>query len=68
MENERKVTVTALLKPKTLALVSDENLFAILEDLQKSTTNLFNEAWRRGLQKELAEKAMQMKHDGPTVI
>lgn len=58
----------AIIKPVELTKLSDENLFTLLEDLQKSTTNLFNEAWRRGIQKELAEKAMQMKHEGPAVI
>lgn len=55
------------LKPVELTKVSDDNLFTLLEDLQKASTNLFNEAWRRGLHVKLAEKGMQMKHQGPNV-
>ena len=55
------------LEPKELTKVSDENLFTLLEDLQQASTNLFNEAWRRGIHVELAEKGMQMKHQGPNV-
>lgn len=58
----------ALINPQQFAKLSDENLFIVLEDLQNSTTNLFNEAWRRGLQQQLAEKAMQMKHEGPKIL
>lgn len=53
--------VRVLLKPKDLTKLSDENLFTLLEDIQKSTENIFLEAWRRGIQTELAQHAMKFK-------
>lgn len=53
------------LEPGKLAEVETENLFLLLEDLQNATANLFQEAWRRGVQQELAAKGMRMKHEGP---
>ena len=44
-----------------LSKVSDEDLETILKGLQDSTSNVFLEAWRRGIHKELAEKAMLWK-------
>lgn len=51
----------AIIKPKDLTKVSDENLFTLLEDIQKSTEHIFMEAWRRGIQTELASHAMKFK-------
>jgi hypothetical protein len=52
------------LKPKDLTKVTDENMFTLLEQLQKASTNLFQEAWRRGIHVQLAERGMQMKNEG----
>lgn len=49
------------LKPSELAQVTDDNLFELLEQLQEATRNVMMEGWRRGLQVELAKKAMEMK-------
>lgn len=49
------------LKPSELAQVTDDNLFELLEQLQEATRNVMMEGWRRGLQVELAEKAMELK-------
>lgn len=53
------------LKPKDLAKLSDENLFTLLVDLQNATTNLMMEGWRRGLQEQMAVKAMEVKFNVP---
>lgn len=53
------------LTPTELTKLSDDNLFTLLVDLQKATTNLMMEGWRRGLQEQMAIKAMEMKSDVP---
>lgn len=57
--------VRAIIKPKDLTTLSDENLFQLLEDVQKTTENIFMEGWRRGIQRELAEHAMKFKTEVP---
>lgn len=57
--------VRALIKPKDLTKLSDENLFTLLEDVQKTTEHIFMEGWRRGIHKELAGHAMKFKGEVP---
>lgn len=53
--------VRAIIKPKDLTKLSDENLYTLLEDIQKTTESIFMEAWRRGIHAELASHAMKFK-------
>lgn len=61
MEDNIRIAI----KPKDLTKLSDENLFIILEDLQKTSESIFMEGWRRGIHKELAGHAMKFKGEVP---
>jgi hypothetical protein len=58
---EKRIKLT----PTELTKLSDDNLYTLLVDLQKATTNLMMEGWRRGLQEQMAVKAMEMKTNVP---
>ena len=53
--------VRAIIKPKDLTTLTDENLYTLLTDIQKTTENIFMEAWRRGIHADLAHHAMKFK-------
>lgn len=57
--------IRIVIKPKDLTKLSDENLFILLEDLQKTSESIFMEGWRRGIHTDLAKHAMKFKAEGP---
>jgi hypothetical protein len=58
---ERRINLTAT----ELTKLSNDNLFHLLVDLQQATTSLMMEGWRRGIQEEMALRAMEMKSHVP---